>query len=153
VIVATMGYAGGAVLSRRLLSNVDSTVLAASQTAIAFVVLTPLLLVAEGPPSVGEFSGDVFLATLGLGLGSTGVAYVLYYWLIANTDATRAALVTYLLPVTALGWGWLVLDEGVKPAFVPGLALIIAGIALVNRRPGAVPVPAAAPLPAVHGDD
>lgn len=153
VIVATTGYASGAVLSRRLLANVDSTVLAASQTAIAFVVLTPVLLAAEGVPAVAELSGGVLLATLGLGLGSTGVAYLLYYWLIAHTDATRAALVTYLLPVTALGWGWLILDEGVEPAFIPGLALIIAGIALVNRRPGVAPAPAGLAIPAGDGDD
>lgn len=155
VILATMGYAVGAVVSRRLLAGVDSTVLAASQTAIAFIVLTPMLLAAEGAPNVGEFSNRVLLAMFGLGLGSTGIAYVLYYWLIANTDATRAALVTYLLPVTALGWGWLVLDEGIEPAFIPGLALIIAGIALVNRqsRRAPTPEPTPSPIPVSAGDD
>ena len=153
VVLATVGYAAGAVMSRRLLVGVDYTVLATSQTAIAFISLTPLLLVAEGPPAVGDLSARVLLATLGLGLGATGVAYILYYWLIANTDATRAALVTYLLPVTAIGWGWLVLDEGIEPVFVPGLALIIAGIVLVNRRPKAAAQARTVPITTAAGDD
>ncbi len=134
IILATVGYAAGAVISRRLISGVDSTVLAASQITIAFIVVTPLLLATEGAPAIGDFSSRVLLATLGLGLGGTGVGYLLYFWLIAHTDATRTALVTYLLPVTAIGWGWLILNEGLEPAFVPGLALIIAGIFLVSRR-------------------
>ena len=110
VILATVGYAAGAVISRRMLTGVEPTALATAQTVVGFIALTPLLVVAEGVPNVTEFSTKVLLATAALGFGATGIAFIIYYWLLANTDATRAALVTYLIPISAIAWGALVLD-------------------------------------------
>jgi drug/metabolite transporter (DMT)-like permease len=76
---------------------------------------------------------------------------IIYYWLLANTDATRAALVTYLIPISAIGWGVLVLDEGLEPAFIPGLALIVGGIILVNRGPSDAQQAAEAPALTASG--
>jgi drug/metabolite transporter (DMT)-like permease len=145
VILATVGYAAGAVISRRMLEGVEPTALATAQTVVGFIVLTPILVAGEGVPNVAAFSTKVLFATAAVGFGATGVALIIYYWLLANTDATRAALVTYLIPISAIGWGVLVLDEGLEPAFIPGLALIIGGIILVNRTPSGAQQAAEAP--------
>jgi drug/metabolite transporter (DMT)-like permease len=63
----------------------------------------------------------------------TGLAYVLYLWLIDNVGSVRASLVTYVVPVIALVLGWLVLDESVGLNVVLGAALIIGGVATVLR--------------------
>jgi drug/metabolite transporter (DMT)-like permease len=77
-------------------------------------------------------SGRVLLATAGLALASSGVAYIVYYWLLATLHATQAAIVTYLIPLAALFWGWLVLDESIGLGAVPGLVLIVIGVYLVS---------------------
>lgn len=135
VVAATLGYAAGAVLTRRRLLGVDSTLLAGAQSVIAFAMLTPLLLAFESVPQPTDLSSRVLLASVGLAVLASGVAYIIYYWLLATVSATQAALVTYLIPVAAIFWGWLVLSEGVALSAAPGLALIVAGVYVVNRSP------------------
>jgi len=132
VVLATLGYGVGAVYVRARLAGTNSTLLAGTQSAIAFAVLTPLLLAAEGLPDLGGLSGRVLIATGALALLSSGVAYIIYYWLLATLHATQAAIVTYLIPLAALFWGWLVLDESIGLGAVPGLALIVVGVYLVS---------------------
>ena len=132
VVLATLGYGAGAVFVRWRLAGEDSTLIAGSQSAIAFVLLTPLLLAGEGMPRVGTLSGRVLLASAALAFLASGVAYIIYYWLLANLHATQASLVTYLIPLAALFWGWLALDESIGVGAVPGLVLIAAGVYLVS---------------------
>jgi drug/metabolite transporter (DMT)-like permease len=75
---------------------------------------------------------EVLLSLLALGLGGTALAYVLYFHLLATVGATRTLLVTYLLPVTALIYGALLLGEDVGVQAVLGLALVLAGIAITT---------------------
>ena len=77
-------------------------------------------------------------------MGGTGIAYVLYYRLLASLGATGALTVTYLLPGFALVYGALLLGEPIRPAAVVALVLILAGTALTNRAGTRRP---AAPLP------
>ena len=132
VLLAALSYATSAVLVRRRLQGVDSTLLAGNQTVLAFIYLTPLLLM-DGVPDFASLSTKVLLSALALGVLASGVAYLIYYWLLATLHATQASMVTYLAPAAAVFWGWAVLDESVGWSVWPGLALILAGIYLLNR--------------------
>lgn len=74
------------------------------------------------------------MAVVVLGLVGTALAFVLFYVLIAETGAGRAALVGYLIPPVALAYGALLLDEEITVVAIAGLALILAGVALASRR-------------------
>jgi drug/metabolite transporter (DMT)-like permease len=74
---------------------------------------------------------------LALGLICGAVAYVLYFRLIADLGATGALTVTYLIPLFAMLWGALFLDEPVTPAMAGGAALVILGTLLVLAPRGA----------------
>ena len=132
MLVAALSYAGSAVWVRRRLRGVDSTLLAGNQTLLAFLFLTPWVLV-DGVPNPAELSSNVLWSALALGFLATGVAYLIYYWLLATLHATQASLVTYLAPAAAVFWGWMVLDESIGLAVWPGLGLILVGMYLVNR--------------------
>jgi drug/metabolite transporter (DMT)-like permease len=69
-------------------------------------------------------------ALLALGIGGTGLAYLLYYALIAGAGASRSILITYLVPAFALVYGATILDEPVTAAALVGLALVLVGVAL-----------------------
>jgi drug/metabolite transporter (DMT)-like permease len=132
MLLAALSYAASAVLVRRRLRGVDSTLLAGNQTLLAFIYLTPLLLI-DGVPDFGALSTRVLLSALALGVVASGVAYLIFYWLLATLHATQASMVTYLVPAAAVFWGWSVLGESVSSLVWPGLALILAGIYLLNR--------------------
>jgi len=84
------------------------------------------------------------LAVLALGVVGTALAFIIFYRLIAEIGAGRAALVSYLAPGVALVYGALLLDERITWAALAGLGLILAGVAIAARR-RAVARPAGAP--------
>lgn len=70
---------------------------------------------------------------LALGVLSTGLAYLLFFRLIAQAGAAQAMSVTYLIPVFGVLWGWVLLGEPLTAAMVAAGAVILAGTALVVR--------------------
>ena len=78
----------------------------------------------------GHWPGwDTAGSILSLGLLGTGVAYLIYFSLIQTAGATRAILVTYLVPAFALVYGGLFVDESITVRAVVGLVLILGGTA------------------------
>jgi drug/metabolite transporter (DMT)-like permease len=73
-------------------------------------------------------------AVIALGAGATGIAYLLYYYVMNSLGAVRAAGVTLLVPVTAVFWGVVLLHEGLTWTIVIGMAVILAGTVLTNLR-------------------
>ncbi len=83
-----------------------------------------------GLASATSFGWGTLAAVLFLGVGATAVAYLLYFGLIAAAGASRAILVTYLVPALALVYGAVFLDEPVTAVALVGLGLVLAGVAL-----------------------
>ena len=67
----------------------------------------------------------------------TGVAFILYYYIIDALGAVAAASVAYIPPVVALAIGLGLVGEEIDLWELAGAALILLGILLVNRKPGA----------------
>ena len=75
-------------------------------------------------------SWKVIGSVFALGVVGLGVAYVIYFGLITGAGASRAILVTYLVPPMALFYGATILDEKVSANDLAGLALILVGVSL-----------------------
>jgi drug/metabolite transporter (DMT)-like permease len=73
---------------------------------------------------------EAVVSVLYLGVLATGVAYLLYFGLIAGAGASKAVLVTYLVPALALAYGAVFLGEEVTALALAGLALVLGGVAL-----------------------
>jgi drug/metabolite transporter (DMT)-like permease len=127
VVVASASYAVAGHFARRAFQGQPVLVPALGQNVFAALLLVPVGLIFTWPAHWPN--GEVVAAVLALGLGGTGLAYVLYYWLIANAGPTRTLTVTYLLPVTALIYGALLLGETIVWREVAGMLLILLGIA------------------------
>ena len=74
------------------------------------------------------------LAVVGLASLCSALAYLLFFRILASAGATAISLVTFLIPLSAAGLGWLVLGEVLEPRHVLGLATILAGLALIDGR-------------------
>jgi drug/metabolite transporter (DMT)-like permease len=68
-----------------------------------------------------------------LGVACTGIAYLIYFGLIARIGSTKATMVTYIAPVFGVAWGALLLQEAITPAMVAGGAVILIGVAVAGR--------------------
>lgn len=69
---------------------------------------------------------------LGLGLLGTGVAYILYYFIVAELGAVTASGATYIPPVVALAIGWLAVGEPLSWYDGAAVALILAGVVILR---------------------
>ena len=130
VVGAAASYGATAVFARARLQAEDRVTIQAMQLAMAAVLLIPLSLAVEGAPAL-DLSTKAWLAWLTLGAVNTGVAGVVYYWLIKHVGSVRTSLVTYIIPTVGLLLGALVLDEKLGLNALLGAALIVAGVAMV----------------------
>jgi drug/metabolite transporter (DMT)-like permease len=141
VLLTAFCYAGSALYAGARLKDASPIAISFGTLVVATIVSLPLG-VAQLPaatPSWKVIGSVVALGALGLSL-----AYLLYYALITRAGASYAALVTYLVPALALGYGAAFLGEGVTAAALAGLALILVGVALGT---GTVRLRSRAPAP------
>ncbi len=140
-IFAGAGYGVAFVYMRRHLMSYPPIVAATGQLATGTVLLFPVAMATSVAGGVSLTPTRVASILL-LGVLGTGVAYVLNYRIIADLGATKASLVTYIIPVVAVVVGILVLDEPFEARLLVGGALTVAGIAAVSSKPRArVPEP------------
>jgi len=92
------------------------------------------MLVVDRPWTLSPPSFTVWLALGALALLSTALAYVLYFRILAAAGATNLLLVTFLIPVTAILLGAVVLGERLEPRQFAGMVLIGVGLALIDGR-------------------
>jgi drug/metabolite transporter (DMT)-like permease len=127
VVGSGLCYAAAALYIGERLAGVPPLLISAG-AMVAATLLTAPLGIAELPEEMPGWK--VTASVVVLGVVGTGVAYILYYALITGAGASRAILVTYLVPSLALLYGAAVLSEPVTVVAVAGLALVLAGVAL-----------------------
>jgi drug/metabolite transporter (DMT)-like permease len=103
--------------------------------------------IAQGPTELPGW--EALAAVAVLGLFGTAIGLLMYLYMIEHFGSSRASLVVYLLPVTALLYGAVFLDEPIRVTAVVGLALILGGVALGSGvvRPARRRQPVPAPTP------
>ncbi|MBP1650741.1 MAG: protein of unknown function transrane [Bacteroidetes bacterium] len=135
ILVATVCYGTNINLVRRHLKDYSSVQVSAISLGFCAILALPVLLythffaLLNGPAVPWTSIGAA--ATLGI-LGS-GIATVLFYFLISRTGAMFASMVTYALPIVALGWGFLA-GEHITVLQILSLGIILGGVYLVNRK-------------------
>ncbi|MBA2279865.1 MAG: DMT family transporter, partial [Acidimicrobiia bacterium] len=140
-VLAGAFYGLAATWMGKHLTHLPPAAAAGGQLTVASALLAPFAL---GTTLVDGFhpTPTRLLAIAVLGVVGTGLAYLIFYRVIADLGATKASVVTYVIPVVAIAVGALVLDERFTIRIVVGGALVVAGIALVNgllRRPRRLP--------------
>ncbi|MGH2978145.1 MAG: DMT family transporter, partial [Solirubrobacterales bacterium] len=121
MVGAALAYGLGAMYARLKFRGVPPLVVSFAACAVAAVLTMPpaLATLGENHPDAGEIAAVVSLGAIG-----TAVAFALYFGLIAEVGAGRAALCGYLIPPLALAYGAVLLDEEVTAAAIAGLVLI-----------------------------
>jgi drug/metabolite transporter (DMT)-like permease len=134
VLGAALSYGFAGIFGRRF-RGLPPLVPAAGQVTGSTLLVLPLALAVERPWGASPPSAATWGALLGLALLSTAVAYAIYFRILAVAGATNLLLVTFLIPVSALLLGTLVLGERLGPRDLAGMALIFVGLAAIDGRP------------------
>ncbi len=140
VVVASLSYAINALYQRRKMRNVS-----VFEVSLGQLVATVIFAIPIAAPSLSQVhvAFASVAAVVALGAGGTGIAYLLYYYMMNSLGAVRASGVTLLVPVTAVFWGVVLLGEHLSLSTVIGMAVILAGIVLINLKRSLVQQPAA----------
>jgi drug/metabolite transporter (DMT)-like permease len=136
VVLASLSYAGAAVFVRRQLRHVPAILLAAVPISMAFLTTLLLAFLFETPVLQSLAIGSsALIAIICLGLLGTCLAHILYFYVMQTWGATRATMVTYLIPALGVVLGAVILDEPIGWRLFVGLVLIVGGIVVVTRKP------------------
>ncbi len=135
VLGAALSYAFSGVYGRRFKTmGIPPLATAAGQVTMSSCILLPLALVVDRPWTLPVPSTGAMLSLAALALLSTAFAYLLFFRLLARAGATNVGLVTFLIPVSAILFGALVLGETLETRHMAGMALIGAGLVLIDGR-------------------
>jgi len=155
-LTAALSYGVSGSYMKRFLSGANPLAIATISQLSASALLTPLALL-NLPTALP--SAKACWAVLMLGVFCTGFAYAIFFWLMEKVGSARATTVTFLVPLFAVTWGSLLLDEQVTWDMVIGGSVILAGTALtlgfspnlrlpLRRRPNPSAASAAPAAPA-----
>jgi drug/metabolite transporter (DMT)-like permease len=145
VVLASFGYAIGGFIVKARLGDAPPIGVVAGVMAAAALVLVPGA--AATLPSAAPAAGPI-AALVALGLFGTGLAFIVFYGLIAAVGPARTMLVSYIAPGFAILYGAWFLSEPITIGKIVGLVLVLAGSWLgVGGRVRSEVAPDESPMP------
>jgi len=132
ILGGALCYAANSVLARLLIKT--DFMLAAAGTLLVPAVLMLAIALAHDLPWTLQPSFASVASIVWLGVGPTAIATICYFRLISSAGPTFMSLVNYLSPIVAVFLGVTLLGEQPGVSSYAGLALILGGIAVSQRR-------------------
>lgn len=134
IVLAAFFYACSGVYGRRF-KALPPAVVAVSILMLGSAMLLPLAALVEQPWKLAVPSLPAAAATLGVGILSTGLAFLIYFRVLARAGAVNLQLVAFLIPVSAILFGVGLLNERLEPRHMAGMGAIALGLAIIDGRP------------------
>ena len=126
-------YGVGVNLVRHKLAGLPPIALAAATLSCAALILLPFAIATWPAHAISALSWSSAVA---LGVVCSGIAYALYYRLIQRVGSSRAVMVTYLVPLFAVLWAWVLLGETPTWRMLVAGILILGSVALAQGKRG-----------------
>ena len=132
VLGAAFSYACAAIYGRRF-KGVSPLVVATGMLCGSAIIMTPMALFVDQPWNLSP-SVITVMALFGLAAFSTSLAYIIYFRVLATAGPTNVLLVTFLIPLSAILLGVMVLGERLKWNSLAGMGLIFIGLVAIDSR-------------------
>lgn len=135
-IFATLLYGFAANFAKQHKGAMSPLTVTGGHLIAASVFLAPLSVAfwPQEPPSQ-----MAWLTTIGLAVLCTGIAHLIYFWLLQQVSAHAAVSVTFMIPMFGMFWGFLVANESVTMEMILGSVVILLGVALTTGLVGKKP--------------
>ena len=108
--------------------------IATCQLLISSCILLPIFLATADFSKFGAISSKAFYAIVALALLSTALAYVIYFFLLRRVQASQLMLVTFLIPISAITLGVLLLNERLTHLQMTGVVIILLALLILDGR-------------------
>ncbi len=135
ILGAALAYTLGGLYGRKIQAmGLTPLGISTGQLLASTVVLVPVALLVDEPWTLPVPGMETIAAVVALASVSTAFAYILFFRILATAGATNLMLVTFLIPVSALALGILILGEVLEARHIVGLLCIGAGLAAIDGR-------------------
>ena len=139
VLIASVSYAWAVNMITRKAVGVSGLAINGIAMTFSALIFAPFAF-ASRPTSMPSL--EVTLATLGLGILCSGMAFWIFFVVLEEIGPARASLVVYPNTAVAVILGILILSEPITLAIIIGLPLVLVGSYFASRRPSPQPIPA-----------
>lgn len=139
VLIASVSYAWAVNMITRKAVGVSGLAINGIAMTFSAFIFAPFAF-ASRPTSMPSL--EVTLATLGLGILCSGMAFWIFFVVLEEIGPARASLVVYPNTAVAVILGILILSEPITLAIIIGLPLVLVGSYFASRRPNPQPIPA-----------
>ncbi|WP_211221112.1 DMT family transporter [Desulfotignum balticum] len=132
VLCAAVSYAFAAIYGRRF-KNMNPIVVATGMLCGSTIMMIPLTLYFDQPWNLAPGAMTI-MSILGLAAISTSLAYIIYFHVLATAGPTNLLLVTFLIPISAIALGVMVLGEQLGWEVFVGMGIIFLGLITIDGR-------------------
>ncbi len=130
-VVATMFYGAGGVYLKLNTKDIGPMAISAGSQLLVGILFLPLIALAPMPSNI---SVQIILTMITFAVLCSAVAYIIYYRLMKILGPTKAATVTFLIPVFGFIWGALFLDESITASMVAGGLIVLSSLYFVMGK-------------------
>ena len=131
---ASLGYAYAVIYITRKMPGVSGIAINAVAMAMTALVYSPALLLTWPDHQISQ---SAVYSVIALGIFSTGIAFAVFFAVMAEIGPVRASLVTYMNTAFAVVLGVLILSEPLTIGIIIGLPLVLIGSFLASRKASA----------------
>lgn len=132
---AALSYGFASVFGRRYRTlGITPSIGALGQLSATTIMMIPIVMFFDQPWTLTMPGTEAIAAIVSLAVASTALAYLIYFRVLESAGAVNAALVTLIVPITAIFLGTMFLDEELATRHYVGMALILAGLIAVDGR-------------------
>ena len=135
IILGSLSVGASFVYAKKFVSplNIKASALSTYQLGFALLILF-FITDFEGINNIWQDTHSAIGMVLGLGLLGTGLAFIIYYYMVKELGAIKASSITYIPPVVALAIGVILVGEDIKIIDILSTCLIFLGVFLINKR-------------------
>jgi len=128
---ASIGYAYAVIFISRKLPGVSGVAINGIAMAMTAIFYSPALLLLWPDRAIGT---TAIYSVIALGVFSTGIAFAVFFTVMAEIGPARASLVTYMNTAFAVVLGVIILSEPLTIGIIVGLPLVLVGSYLASRK-------------------
>ncbi|WP_408008459.1 DMT family transporter [Pseudalkalibacillus sp. A8] len=133
LLVATFSYSFTSILSSKYQKQTSPYILAFTTLFTATIVCGIMMFFVQPDSYSNLFEPTNFSVYLILGMLSSGLGYVVFYYLVSYGGPVYVLFITYIMPIISLMLGYFFLDESVTGSMIFGLFFILISITLMNK--------------------
>jgi drug/metabolite transporter (DMT)-like permease len=134
VFIGSSGFAGYTVLGKSLTHKYGTIYVTAISFVVGAVSLLPVAYFSGQRIELASISGAAWLSLVYLIVMHSVLCYLIFYYLLTHSSASRVSLFSYVQPVLASLFAWVLLAEPITAPIVGGGLLVGAGVWLAERR-------------------